>query len=324
MSLKRLDRIRRSIGFRLIAWYSSIFVLSALLLFTLIYLSLSSSLHQRIREDVRSKLREYAAQYRAGGMETLRKEVALEKKSGKDAALFVRVMGPDGETVFLDDPEQWTNIDVDLLERTSTAAAHGFVRLQTRDGYDTLDIESAALDGNLVLQVGKSTEEEESLLEQFRETFVGLLLPVLILGIAGGAFLAHRSLRPLRSLVSTIRSISPNRLDARVPATQTGDELDELVTLFNAMLEKIGALIKGMRGSLDNVAHDLRTPMTRLRGTAEIALQYESNAGVYRDALADCVEESDRILTMLNTLMDISEAETGAMKLNFEAVDISV
>jgi signal transduction histidine kinase len=112
-------------------------------------------------------------------------------------------------------------------------------------------------------------------------------------------------------------------MDARVLASQTGDELDELVVLFNSMLEKIETLIKGMRGALDNVAHDLRTPLARLRGTAEMALRSEQNLKTSREALADCVEEADRILTMLNTLMDISEAETGAMKLQLEEVNIA-
>jgi signal transduction histidine kinase len=110
---------------------------------------------------------------------------------------------------------------------------------------------------------------------------------------------------------------------ARVPGRETGDELDELVRLFNGMLEKIETLINAMKGSLDNVAHDLRTPMTRFRNIAETALQSAENETLSREALGTCLEESDRILRLLNTLMDISEAETGVMRLERIVVDIA-
>src|SRR6185369_3753630 len=107
-----------------------------------------------------------------------------------------------------------------------------------------------------------------------------------------------------------------------------GDAIDELTSLFNTMLDKIEGLVTAMRGALDNVSHDLRTPLTRLRGTAEMALasppagEPEQQVEYYRELLADCVEESDRVLVMLNTLMDISEAESGTMQLRREPVPL--
>jgi len=322
LSPKHLVRLRKTITFRLILWYSAFFILSTSFLFLLAYFLLSSSVRRKNREETHQKLSEYAAQYQAGGIEALKNEVGLEGRSAREDP-FVRLVGPQNTMLFLNAPQHWKDFDLTQLDGNSPNRDEQRLYLQARDREKGLEIESTVLADGTILQVGQSTEEQEALLETFREVFAGFMIPAIILGIGGGSFLAYRALRPVRNLIQTIRSVSTGRMDARVPTSQTRDELDELVILFNSMLEKIETLIKGMHGALDAVAHDLRTPLARLRGTAEMALRSEQSKDASREALADCVEEADRILTTLNTLMDISEAETGAMNLHLENMNIS-
>src|SRR5947209_933871 len=138
MFLKRLSRIRRTITFRLILWYSAFFILSTTFLFTLAYVLLSSSVRQKDREEIHEKLGEYAAQYRAGGLEALRTEVTLEERSAKGNALFVRVGGPLGATLFLNTPERWGDFDLAQLERARARGGEQPVLLRTRDGKKAL------------------------------------------------------------------------------------------------------------------------------------------------------------------------------------------
>jgi len=180
------------------------------------------------------------------------------------------------------------------------------------------------LPGGYLLQAGKEIQDRKEILEHFRNTIIGVTSGMILIGLAGGMFLAFRALRPVRDLSRTTQSIiATGNVAARVAETSAGDEIEELARLFNRMLERIENLINGMRDALDNVAHDLRTPMTRLRGIAELALQAEQRPEQQRDALVSCIEETDRILALLNSLMDISEAETGAMRLNLEMIDLS-
>src|SRR5262249_41973816 len=158
------------------------------------------------------------------------------------------------------------------------------------------------------------------------DVFGILSIAVLIAGLAGGMALTSQALQPLRALRNTVRTITQTgRLDARVEARHDvdGDLVDELGRMFNAMLGRIEALVGGMRGALDNVAHDLRTPIARLRVRAEAALAPGTPPEVAREALEDTVEEADRVIALLATLLDISEAETGTMKLKRETVPVA-
>jgi signal transduction histidine kinase len=272
---------------------------------------------------IQLKLKELSALYQAGGMEALEREVTIEKKFEKKIPIFIRLAGPGNETLFLIIPYQWADFNIKKLEKTMPDKNAKWIRLPGKNNQYVLEVASSHLSGGYLLQAGKSNEAREKILRHFREIFAIVMIPLVLFGFAGGTFLAFRALQPIRHLINTIRSIGTGRMDARVPSPQTGDELEELVMLFNGMVKKIETLISGMRDSLDNVAHDLRTPMTRLRGIAEMALQSDDNLEIYREALADGLEESGRILRMLNTLMDISEAETGAIKLDLKNVNVS-
>ena len=125
-----------------------------------------------------------------------------------------------------------------------------------------------------------------------------------------------------KELVDALRGIGHGDLSARVPGPEGSGELAVLVRQLNTLLDKNSAHVRVLRETLDNLAHDLRTPLTRLRGTAELAMQDAGDPVEARAALADCVNESDRVLHLLETLLDISAAEAGALKLNRDRLDL--
>jgi heavy metal sensor kinase len=306
------------IGLRLAAWYAVVFVGTSLAIVLLTYRLLAASLEERDQQLVTSTLREYSQRYAEGGLRSLADAVEIEQRSGRRERMFVRVVRGPSETLFLSAPYAWNDFDVSRLRGLG-----GLEEILSESGTARLEVASARLADGTLLQVGKSSENREALLGRYRTVLAIISLVIVALALAGGAIVTRSTLQPIRQLIAAVRGIvRTGRIDARVPVREKRDAIDELSVLFNEMLDRITTLIRGMEHALDNVAHDLRTPMTRLRGVAERALQ-SNDAQAHREALVTSLEESERILAMLDTLMDISEAETGTMRLDVITVPLA-
>ena len=198
------------------------------------------------------------------------------------------------------------------------------------DEQDTADhralVRVSELSGGFRLLIGRDLEERRRLFGIVAKAAQWSVLIVVVLGLGGGIFVARRVLRRIDAMTGTTQRIMAGDLSGRLPVGRSGDELDRLAENLNAMLERIEALMMGLKEVSDNIAHDLKTPLTRLRNRAEEALAKSGSEAEYRNALERTIEESDGLIRTFNALLMIARAESGQARGNmddFDAADVA-
>lgn len=318
-----LERLRQSLALRLAIQYTLVFAFGAALLFGVLYWLLANALDSRERAALVRQAEEFAAAFERGAIAGLRARVDNDS-SPQARAAFVRLISPENIPLYQKLPNDWVETQIQKIPLGPFTYEQPIQTIRIpQDALRDYTIATRQWPNGWQLQVGRLLDSVPVLLLPLRRVFAGVFSGALLLSVAVGTLLAWRATRPLRAVSDTARRIlETGDLSARVPAPAGKDELAVLVRQLNTLLDKNAAHVRVLRETLDNLAHDLRTPLTRLRGTAELAMQDAGDPAEARAALADCVDESDRVLHLLESLLDISAAEAGALKLNRDHLDV--
>ncbi len=332
MFLSQFRKLFKKISFRLTFFYALLFIFSSFLIFLLNYLLLDQSLKSRDHEVLYAKVKEYNSVLSKGGIEELKNYLAEQKTIEEEAQFLIRIETAAGQTAFIHIPEKLQKLTLSEIEMKMAStkinikiSKFQMKDLDSEDAGDFNDYESTslALSGGQRIQVAKNTDDRDDLLERYRRITSLVSVVVLLMGVVGGYALSSQALSPIRNLIQIMKRVRAGELTARVPIRNSNDELDEIGKLFNKMTDKIQRVVLNMQETLDHVAHDLKTPLTRLKTSAELVLLKPSTEAEYKSALADTIENTTEIVSFINSLMDISEAQAGVLKLNLVELQAS-
>jgi heavy metal sensor kinase len=321
-----LSKIRPpgTLAARLTLWYAGIFTISTLVAFGAFYLVISTVLSERGDQDLMKDVREYSAMLAAEGIDRVKAEMAWEALSDGQEHIFLRLLSMDGRELAATDMSAWRSIGTGsrALEKLKTGADYVLETLDLPEQEFQVRTVYGSIGPDLVLQIGESLEEDAEFLELHRTVFIPLMAVMVIIAAIVGWLMARRALTGVEEVTQTAVEISKGALDKRVPFKARGNEIERLATTFNYMLDRINLLIKGMREMSDNIAHDLRSPLARIRGVAEMALTTSATEEEHKAMAGSMLEECDRLLGMINAMLDIAEAESGAGEIQLEEVDL--
>jgi signal transduction histidine kinase len=321
--LSALGKLFRTTTFKLTLVYLTVFALFAVALLGYFAFNTRRLVTEQITDTVNAEITGLSEQYRLGGIRRL--VVTVDARARRPGSSLYLVTTFNGDTL----AGNVTDLPTGVLD-TDGWIETPYRRLDETEGspHPTLHalVRVFQLPGGFRLLVGRDLEERERLYGIVASAGRWSIALVIVLGLGGGLFVTRRVLRRVDAMTETSRSIMAGDLGERLPVEGTGDELDRLAENVNLMLERIEALMHGLKEVSDNIAHDLKTPLTRLRNRSEEALRTAKSEAEYRAALEGTIEESDGLIRTFNALLLIARAESGQSRddmAEFDAAELA-
>ena len=251
--------------------------------------------------------------------------MAIEAQAAGVRKVFFRLLTPNGVAFSSSNMAYWQDIGIQesAIQEVLRGASPVFETIAIPDRKDEVRILYARLSPVIIVQVGQAMESHSRFLDAFKGIFIGTMLFLIVLAAGVGWFMARQAVSGVEAVTRTARMISGSSLEERVPVKARGDEIDQLAITFNQMLDRIQKLLTELKEMSDNIAHDLKSPITRMRGAAEVTLTTGKSLGEYEAMAASTIEECDRLLDMINTMLLISKTEAGVDKLSIEEIDLT-
>ncbi len=324
MSLKRGSSLFATVTFRLTLMYALLFGALSLVVFVLVYLSLTSGLGRRTDVELMDTLQEFRSLYESQGAEALGAEFRREAQSRGIEDVFFRLVSSSGRVLASSDLSAWKGLGPPgPRPETARPERPVFTTLKIPGlPHRVRVIRGATGDGSFI-EIGASLSGNELLMERYRETFGYAFLVMLVSGALLGWLMARRAMAGVQRVTKTAVQIGGKDLGLRVPLGKEGREINDLVHGFNEMLERIEGLVGELKSVSDNVAHDLRSPLTRIRGMAETTLSGPQDIRNYREMAGAVIEESDRLVGLINTMLEIARAGSGIDSMAAARLDLS-
>jgi signal transduction histidine kinase len=312
-----LTKLFRTTTFRLSLTYLALFSAAAIVAIVYIYWNTTVLLSRQLNQTIDAELKGLAEQYRAGGLDQLVRTVA-ERSATPGNSLYL-VADSEGRRLAGNlsavTPDLWNSLGpVEFVYRRPAAGG-----VENRLAFANV---FRLPSGNRLI-VGRDIEDRRELARMVRSAMLWGLGVMAVFGIGGGYWVSRKLLARIDALSDTSRTIMEGDLTGRLPVNGSGDELDRLAQSLNLMLARIEQLMAGLREVSDNIAHDLKTPLNRLRNRVEAALREPYGEPVYREALERTIEEADGLIKTFNALLSIARIEAGAGGENRESLDVS-
>jgi signal transduction histidine kinase len=324
MFLKKIHNLKNSLLFRLTILYAVTFTVMAGLGFLIFYYRIYSVTMEHLDIELLDEIEKYTTLAKESGLDEVSAAILEESESEDPEEDFYRLFNFNGDILTTTDMSSWGEVGkqevLHNLQKEGRTYNIQTLTISKRD--DKARMITAIIGPDTVLQIGESLEEVDEYLEIFLQLFSMLIISLIIVSTIIGWLLARRATIDMAEVTKTAEEISNGAYDRRVQIKSRLKEIERLSATFNLMLDRIQGLLDSMKEINDNIAHDLRSPLARIRGIAEMSLLKDKSIDDYKEMAASTIEECDTLIGMINTMLDITEAEAGVNGTEAEAFEL--